>query len=89
MAGGCARRGWLNGFWSQVRIETDLEDVLLHDLRHSHASIALLGGESIRAVGRLLGHEKPSTTLNYAHLSDASVRDAVDALAPVLAGRTA
>ena len=35
----------------------------------------------------LLGHEKPSTTLKYAHLSDASVRAAVDALAPVLAGR--
>ena len=83
---GCAPREWLNGFWSQVRIETGLEDVRLHDLRHSYASMALLGGESIRAVGRLLGHEKPSTTLKYAHLSDASVREAVDALAPVLAG---
>ena len=89
VAGGCARRGWLNGFWSQARIETGLEDVRLHDLRHSYASMALLGGESIRAVGRLLGHEKPSTTLKYAHLSDASVREAVDALAPVLAGRPA
>ena len=82
-----APRAWLNGFWSQARIETGLEDVRLHDLRHSYASMALLGGESIRAVGRLLGHEKPSTTLKYAHLSDASVREAVDALAPVLAGR--
>ena len=87
VAGGCAQRGWLSSFWSQARIEADLEDVRLHDLRHSYASMALLGGESIRAVGRLLGHEKPSTTLKYAHLSDASVRAAVDALAPVLAGR--
>ena len=85
-AGRCAPRGWLNLFWPRVRIEAGLEDVRLHDLRHSYASMALLNGESIRAVGRLLGHEKPSTTLKYAHLSDVSVREAVDALAPVLVG---
>ena len=77
---------WLDHFWSKVRAEAFLKDVRLHDLRHSYASMALLNGESIRAVGRLLGHEKPATTLKYAHLSDASVREAVDALAPVLAG---
>ncbi len=81
-----APKRWLDYFWSRVRIEAGLQDVRLHDLRHSYASMALLNGESIRAVGRLLGHEKPSTTLKYAHLSDASVREAVDALAPVLAG---
>ena len=48
--------------------------------------MALLSGESIRSVSRLLGHEKASTTLKYAHLSEASVREAVDALAPVLSG---
>ena len=81
-----ASREWLNGFWSRARKKAGIADVRLHDLRHTYASMALLNGESIRAVGRLLGHEKPSTTLKYAHLSDASVRDAVDALAPVLAG---
>ena len=77
---------WLRVFWSQAREEADIADVRLHDFRHSYASMALLSGESIRAVGRLLGHEKPSTTLKYAHLSDASVREAVNALAHVLAG---
>ena len=77
---------WLDDFWRRVRVEAGLQEARLHDLRHSYASMALLGGESIRVVGRLLGHEKPSTTLKYAHLSDASVRKAVDALAPVLAG---
>ncbi|MDE0049332.1 MAG: site-specific integrase [Rhodospirillales bacterium] len=79
-------RDWLAGFWSLAREEAEIADVRLHDLRHSYASMALLNGESIRAVGRLLGHERPSTTLKYAHLSDASVREAVDGLAPVLAG---
>ena len=59
----------------------------MHDLRHSYASIALLSGESVRTLGRLLGHECAETTLKYAHLSDASVREAVDALAPVLSAR--
>ena len=77
---------WLDPFWMKVRSEAGLEDVRLHDLRHSYASMALLSGESVRSLGRLLGHKEPTTTLKYAHLSDASVRDAVDALAPVLAG---
>ena len=51
--------------------------------------MALLSGETIRTVGRLLGHEKASTTLKYAHLSDTSLREAIDALAPVLSGRQA
>ena len=77
---------WLERFWRQVRSEAGLEDVRLHDTRHSYASMALLSGETIRTVGRLLGHEKASTTLKYAHLSDTTVRNAVDALAPVLSG---
>ena len=80
---------WLQRFWFPTRAEAGLEDVRLHDLRHSYASMALLSGESVRTLGRLLGHEQASTTLKYAHLSDASVREAVDALAPVLSrGRT-
>ena len=78
---------WLDPFWWHVRKEAGLEDLRLHDTRHSYASIALLSGETIRAVGRLLGHEKASTTLKYAHLSDTSLREAIDALAPVLSGR--
>ena len=77
---------WLDHFWRAVRAEAGLKDMRLHDTRHSYASMALIGGESIRTVGRLLGHDKPATTLKYAHLSDASVREATDALAPLLSG---
>ena len=59
---------WLDPFWWHVRKEAGLEDLRLHDTRHSYASMALLSGETIRAVGRLLGHEKAATTLKYAHL---------------------
>ena len=78
---------WLDPFWRGAREEAGLRDVRLHDTRHSYASMALLGGESVRTVGRLLGHENASTTLKYAHLSDATVHEAVETLSPVLSGR--
>ena len=76
----------LNQFWRQLRNETDLRDVRLHDLRHSYASFALQSGETVLTIGRLLGHSDPETTLKYIHLADQAVRDAVDAVAPILGG---
>ena len=77
---------WLDAFWIQLRAEAGLEDLRLHDTRHSYASMALSSGETIRTVGRLLGHDNAATTLKYAHLSDATVRETVEALAPLLSG---
>lgn len=43
-------------------------DFRFHDTRHTHASILLSRGQSLRAVSRRLGHVKPSLTLSiYAH----------------------
>ena len=77
---------WLDAFWIQLRAEAGLEDLRLHDTRHSYASMALSSGETIRTVGRLLGHDHAATTLKYAHLSDATIRETVEALAPLLSG---
>ncbi len=77
---------WLDAFWKQIRAEAGLEGMRLHDTRHSFASIALSSGETIRTVGRLLGHDNAATTLKYAHLSDATVRETVEALSPLLSG---
>ncbi len=71
-------------FWSRVREEADIGDVRLHDCRHTYASIAIMGGESVAMTARLLGHSDAHTTLKYAHLSDRSVREATDALADIL-----
>ena len=72
--------------WHRVRTEADLRDVRLHDLRHTHASMALAQGETVLTIGRLLGHRNPTTTLKYIHLSDAMVREAVDVVGAALEG---
>ena len=77
---------WLRHFWHRVRVEADLPDVRLHDLRHAHASFALRQGESVLAIARLLGHRTPVTTLKYTHLADSMVREAAETVAAALGG---
>jgi integrase len=72
--------------WLGVRAAADLEDVRLHDLRHSFASIAVSSGSSLPVVGFLLGHKDTATTAQYAHLHDDPVRGAAEAVGQRLAG---
>ena len=59
----------LTSYWHRVRERADLEDVRIHDLRHSFASRALALGESLSMIGRLLGHTDVGSTARYAHLA--------------------
>ena len=45
----------LENHWHRVRSDAGLNDVRLHDLRHSYASLAVMRGETVPVVGRLLG----------------------------------
>ena len=65
-------------FWKAVCKAAGLEKVRLHDLRHSYASDLVSKGVSLHIVGRLLGHTQPQTTARYAHLDDASLRQATE-----------
>ena len=67
-AGPGSRLASLSHHWQRIRTETGLGDVRIHDLRHSYASRALALGESLSAIGRLLGHTAIGTTAKYAHL---------------------
>jgi integrase len=67
--------------WSRLRKKAKLEDVHVHDLRHSFASVAVAGGSSLPIIGALLGHTQVQTTQRYAHLSDDPLRAAADAAA--------
>ncbi len=76
----------VGSFWRHLRSKAGLHDVRLHDLRHTYASIAVMTGENILTVGRLLGHNDPGTTLKYTHLVDKAVAEAAEAMGPLLAG---
>ena len=62
--------------WRRIRERADLDDVRIHDLRHSYASRALALGESLTMIGKLLGHTQVQTTARYAHLARDSIQTA-------------
>lgn len=53
----------------RIRAKAGLEDVRLHDLRHSFASVAAAGRHSLPIIGALLGHAQTATTQGDAHVS--------------------
>ena len=64
----------LQKVWSQARRRAGLEGVRLHDLRHSFASVAVSGGDSLYLLGKVLGHRQSRTIEIYAHLAEDPVR---------------
>ncbi|MDD9981852.1 MAG: site-specific integrase, partial [Gammaproteobacteria bacterium] len=71
--------------WNTVRCEAGIEDVRLHDLRHSVASHAVMHGVPVPVVSRLLGHTNPQMTLRYAHLSDRDIEAAAERIGAAMA----
>lgn len=71
--------------WLRVRKLAGLDDVRLHDLRHSAASFGLAGGLGLEVIGKLLGHADIKTTRRYAHLSEGHVRAAAETMADGIA----
>lgn len=52
----------------------------LHHLRHTFASHLLMSGQSMKAVGELLGHASIQSTQVYAHLTQDYLQDAMETL---------
>lgn len=63
--------------WRRIRKAAGLDDLRIHDLRHSFASSAVGMGESLPMIGKLLGHSQVQTTARYAHLADNPVQASV------------
>ena len=64
--------------WYRARREAGIEDVRLHDLRHTVASQAVARGAALSTVARMLGHADPTMTLRYAHVGDHDVQAAAE-----------
>jgi integrase len=81
----------LQKVWSKVRSAAGLDDVRLHDLRHTVGATAVGSGASLIVVGRLLGHRKARSTERYAHVAPdtatAAADDVAGAISDAIEGR--
>ena len=71
--------------WRVIRTKAGLGRLRLHDLRHSHAAVAVETGEGLRIIAGLLGHADIETTFGYAHLAEGAVFEAANRVSRTLA----
>jgi integrase len=71
--------------WRRIRGAADLDDVRIHDLRHTFASGGLAVGEGLSMIGKLLGHTQIQTTARYAHLASDPIKAAANKISDRLA----
>ncbi len=68
----------LRGCWRTVCEDTKLGRLRLHDLRHTAASQAVMAGENLPRVGKLLGHRRRRTTAGYARVADGHLAETAE-----------
>ena len=66
-----------------------LQDLRLHDLRHSFSSFLVNEGVSLYVVQALLGHANARTTQRYAHLASDMLSDATEIVDGIAAAQPA
>ena len=75
----------LRGCWRTVCEEAKLGRLRLHDLRHTAASQAVMAGENLPLVGKLLGHRRHRTTAGYAHVADGHLAETAERIGCLIA----
>lgn len=71
--------------WRKIKKQARIEDVRLHDLRHTFASYAVMQGVPLPVISRLLGHSETRMTLRYAHVSDRETEAAAERIGSAIA----
>jgi integrase len=74
--------------WREIRAAAGIEDVRIHDLRHSFASMLIGEGLSLPIVGEMLGHSSPSMTARYAHVDEEVQRRAAGLIGKIVGSRS-
>jgi integrase len=75
--------------WQRVRVKAMLDNVRLHDLRHTFASWSVMDGVPLYVTGQLLGHKNASTTERYSHVANDPIQAAADKVSAKLAAALA
>ena len=82
-----SRKPFLNDIrkpFLKVCLAADIENLRIHDLRHSFASFCVMGGSSLYEVSKLLGHSDSKMSERYSHLSDDSLQKASDNVSNII-----
>lgn len=72
--------------WERIRERAGLEDVRIHDLRHSFASFNLAAGVPLATISKMMNHSSLSQTQIYAHLQIDALRAPLDNHAALILG---
>ena len=64
-----------------ARREAGLNDLHMHDLRHSAESFMINAGIDLFAVGCILGHADHQSTMRYSHLANDTLMKSAEAAA--------
>jgi len=75
--------------WHRIRKKAGLDDVRIHDLRHTFASIGVSAGLSLPLIGKMLGHTQTQTTARYAHLYADPLRQGIELVSAAIVQATA
>lgn len=88
--GGPLKMYQLEWAWRQIRkraVAAGLPYITFHDLRHVHATVALVAGVAPKVLSKRLGHTKISTTYDmYVHVPDSLDALAADQIGAVFGG---
>lgn len=68
------------GAFDRVLTASGIEHLRLHDLRHSHASLAINAGVSLSIIQGLLHHQSPVQTMRYSHIMNSTLRNASESV---------
>ncbi|MGR3529776.1 MAG: tyrosine-type recombinase/integrase [Sulfitobacter sp.] len=72
--------------WRRIKAKAGIDDVRMHDLRHTYASVAVMSGIDPFLLKEIMGHKNLQTTLRYSHFADEAVQKAAGSVASRLAG---
>ena len=75
----------LTNCWRTACADAKLGRLRLHDLRHTAVSQAVMAGENLPLVSKLLGHRRHRTTASYAHLADGHLVEAAERIGSIIA----
>ncbi|WP_438899952.1 tyrosine-type recombinase/integrase [Enterococcus sp. AZ149] len=68
-----------NNIMKRLEKKYKLKHVTIHGLRHTHTSLLLEGGASIKETQDRLGYKNAETTFNtYSHVSEKAQRNALE-----------